>query len=614
MPNWTTINGVDATVPFGQPAVLDTTYITIVPDPGYTITPNNFVIGGAVNIGGKWVGGNVSPAVSFVEFSQSGDNVLATVTCNEVAYTGDTTLTIDIDESATNPVAAPSNDIVVLVDYPYDANLTVAFTLGDDVVEETVQTGSAGVNWIKKFSLNKMDLVDFELFKMTATPGSGYHLGNDGVVLEAAPSQRIGLGATIATSPSSGEISFRYTQTNGNIDLGLNPPTLLTSFSAVADQTAATNHISSVSVTPSLHMFEEEAVVSVSGIGGTQYKIFVRNTTTGNYYNWDGTWTAAPTNKVGTLNTAGAKSHVIPIDSTSSTRSFDVYVASHNGSTLADTVPDAQGELQFTQYGQNVLSIEPVSDDAGRYQTLPAAVSVSRPIRFTGDKYPALQGTKVAWKGQTSGSSTRVELVDGGNGLQPGMQVYGENIPHETTIINAVNGIVTLSGAVTLDGTEELTGALDNANLIPFSFTIEPNGNDLEVNSSNDHYKSLYGWLDVWTTCRQTTISGGTTIPLKTAQGILEGMTITGNGVPANTVVSAVSYKNREVTASNTLGTLTVNDAYDFKGANNPDGSTAYVFAEEVSNDIVISGYLNVPKLKNTAKLKLFVDDIINVV
>ena len=129
MPNWS-ITTNDLSIPAGEPigVLSPLPFLTIVPAAGYSIAPENFVVGGATPLGNnRYEGGNVDNVVEIVEFVQEvGDvNVKANVTLDSTAtLNANSDINIDIDESSINPVINDVSGACINMSYPLSVSYT----------------------------------------------------------------------------------------------------------------------------------------------------------------------------------------------------------------------------------------------------------------------------------------------------------------------------------------------------------------------------------------------------------------------------------------------------------------------------------------------------------
>ena len=129
MPNYTVTSGttiLQAGEEYGSTQV----DLVITPASGYTIAPNNFVIGNATydSDGDEWIGGNVSSKVKFTQV-QGESNVKASVYLSQAVFSEDSTLLIDIDESVDNPINNQLNGACLDVEYKHAGHNNASVTL-----------------------------------------------------------------------------------------------------------------------------------------------------------------------------------------------------------------------------------------------------------------------------------------------------------------------------------------------------------------------------------------------------------------------------------------------------------------------------------------------------
>ena len=147
---------------------------------------------------------------------------------------------------------------------------------------------------------------------------------------------------------------------------------------------------------------------------------------------------------------------------------------------------------------------------------------------------------------------------------------------------------------------------------MPFSFTIPPfSGQTLTVDATNKHGDSVWGFKNIATTADINQF-GSTNLDVVDSRGILNGMTVTGSGIYANTTVSSVDYKEHAVTLNQAHNGVSDGARMGFRGANNTKCRIVNIDASIVGVNAVISGHLVVPRLDNSNKATIFLDDILN--
>jgi len=633
MPNWSvTANGINSTVTVGESTAL-TLDITISPSGGYSIAPNNFVIGGATETDGNgnqtlvetntWEGGNVDNIVEKVEFIQAGNevDVLARVYCEAASFVADSDIYIDIDENPNNVVTNDVYGVCTKIDYPYSANATVTITANPDgsTTVDDIQTGDASNNWIKKLTRYGDDIGAWTgLVVLQITPATDYHLVGTPTVQVTTPPGVEGLFQTLASSDGLVYITHKPSEATQSLtpcELG---NIIYIDYTIEADAVTSTDTIHGVSSPPSTTTYGGGLDIVVNGDAGAQYDITVQRPDGGgwDYYNWDGTYVSSSASETGTIGSNGTFTHTAHIPSSSSNVTYSITISSVGGSTLGPDVPTLVTDKKIYQYGKYTSLITAITDDTAQYGTIPASIpeggSIIRPIRYDNDPYGTYKSKQAVVKGKTSGSSTRVRLSTSDPSLKAGMIITGKGIPYDTTILNITKGTITLSNSVDLSATQNMICYTNKADTVPFSFTITPNStpNTLSVNTSNDHYKSVWGIKR-----KQTTINGdqagSTSLIVNDSHGIRYLQTPIGNGL-SNVSVVSVDYSTHTVTLNQAHTGVVDGDTVTFKGMKNPDVSVAYIEAQQAGDDIKIKGYLTVPKLEASAPIHIFLDDIIN--
>ena len=620
MANWTTIEGANTTVTAGISDDVTGLYVTIVPVSGYSITPQNFVIGGATPNGNTWTGGNVSSIIQSVTFSQSGDNVLATIACNSHVFDSATTIRIDIDESTVHPVEQTVVGVCTDVQYPHPtSNVTQVITT--EATPTTVVTGNSGTPWVKNYEHLENNISSLLVFRMVLTPSTGYSIINHTLLYTASiEGGETGFTSAITdTTTGGGKIfSVYYSQPPGG---GYYEPcnfgNLFTvDYSEKLISVDPTNGIHTVNVSTLMDHLGGESPITVFGTAGATYTMKVREVASPNKtYNFTtDTMTTSATSYSGTIGADGSESVQFVLASSATNASYDVIIESSGGSTLSPEVPDAIGELRINQYGVNTLTIALESAETNHFGTLPSNLLVYRPIRYTGDSYTDNGIDDFMVKGVTTGSSTKVEVLNLTQikNLTSSMVVAGEGIPHGTTIVSVARHYIVLSVAVNLTSPTRLICALPGADMVPFSFTIPPYGSrTLTVDTTNKHENSVWGFSNISTTANLAQF-GSTNLNVVDSRGILLGMSVTGTGISASTVVSSIDYKAHAVTLNQAHVGVADTARLVFRGSNNTKCKLMNISADIVGSNAVISGHIMVPELDNSAKAIIFLDDILN--
>ena len=240
------------------------------------------------------------------------------------------------------------------------------------------------------------------------------------------------------------------------------------------------------------------------------------------------------------------------------------------------------------------------------------------------------------------------------------MLVTGDGVAHLTTVASANSSSIILSAAATVtDGTLLRFDTID-ANVKSFSFTITPGAGATRGSLDVIDYSGLkefgvavagfnrpliVGGTNIAEISRLTlgSISDSTTMVLAinlsglvTGQGlrsvmsmfpssptyhgtrnVLPGMGIfTEDGTPLTaldgTSVTVASVTNHTTLVLSAAVTLPQSQTLTFKPLN-PDTSTFGLSVDKVSNNVVVSGYLKVTKIKNTGIIPVYLDSIIEI-
>jgi len=625
MAGWTT-NTPTTTVNVGTEVTVSGLYITITPVAGYSIIPENFMIGGAYPANftsNKWVLGNVDSQIKSVTFTQDSANVRATAEFYSSTFDANTTVNIDIDENPDNPVTQNVSGVCARVQYPHSPNSTLTVTTSAETAVDQ-QDGDATQPWMKSYKHQENDLENFEVFKLVVIPGTGYTILNSTILESAEIEGVLGYFDKDVNSTYTGDgkvFTIRYTSPDGAdfytpCDFG-NYFTI--DYTEQLIDTVDTNTIHGVNVSSPIGYQGGETTVTVVGAVNTQYTMTIQNASTNHWYNFaTNAFQSGAANLAGNTGSKGVQETQIKILGGDSSVNYNIVLASLGSSTLQSGVPTSNGDLQIKQYGTSTLTLAPLSEESGDFGTYsPTTLAIKRPIRFAGDSYIDNRVNVIVVDGITNGSSTKVDIVsNNARLLKSGMRITGSGIPYNTTIKDVgtvAKSYITLSTAVNLTSVTKLKCAENITDVVPFSFTIQPGGGKtLAVNTSNNPDDSIWGFNDVATSVNVNQI-GATSLVVNNSHGILEGMTVTGTGIPSNTVVSSIVYKTHTITLNQAHSGVTDGHRMTFKGANNPSAKPISIDIALDAPNIVITGYLNVPKLANSARVWIHLDDMITV-
>ena len=390
------------------------------------------------------------------------------------------------------------------------------------------------------------------------------------------------------------------------------------------------DRIHSVSYPPSASASQGEIPIRVFGSANAPYNLSIEKKTSttsivtassNGYYNFSTrAFQTAVTSLDSTCDAKGVNiNHVLLPDVSSDTR-YDITVSGVvAGSTtvLNSNVPQKAGDAIITKYGVDTITIKPITYTAGNFaDPLPANIAISKEKPIPGQSSSSASPTSVIVKGGTGGSSsTRLILNTKPSGIFAGMVVTGSGVAHGSTVSAISKNIVTLSGVSTIANNTDIRFTTDTANLKPFTFTVLPNSNTLNVNTSADLNGSIGGLTGVKTQINGTAVKT-ITHTVDSTKGIVPGMVVTGDEVKvdAGTDLTVASVTSGTVLVLSEIQTFVDNARLKFSGGNvNADTNLHSVQANKVGSNIVITGYIVSSNLKATADVRVYIDDIITV-
>lgn len=390
------------------------------------------------------------------------------------------------------------------------------------------------------------------------------------------------------------------------------------------------DRIHSVSYPPSVTSSQGEIPIRVFGSANAPYKLSVEkktNTTStvtaasNGYYNFDTrAFQTAITSLDSTCDAKGVNVNYVLLPDVSSDTRYDITVSGVvAGSTtvLNSNVPQKAGDAIITKHGVDTITIKPITYiDPTPYGALPANITVVKQKPIPGQSSSSGAPTSVIVKGGTGGSSsTRLVLNEKPHGIFAGMVVTGSGVTHGSTVTAISNNMVTLSAVSTIANNTDIRFTTDTANLKPFTFTVVPNSNTLNVNTSADLSGSIGGLTGVKTRINGTAAKT-ITHTVDSTKGIVPGMVVTGDEVKvdAGTNLTVDSVTSGTVLVLSEMQSLVDNATLKFSGGNvNADTNLHSVQANKVDSNIVITGYIVSSNLKATADVRVYIDDIITV-
>tara|TARA_R100001015_G_scaffold18909_1_gene13523 strand:- start:6102 stop:8210 length:2109 start_codon:yes stop_codon:yes gene_type:complete len=588
-----------------------------------------------------------------------------------------TTLYVDIDEnSAEHPIVpADGGDLNLYFEFRYrdpdhssnnhtvtQSNLLSGFT-------STTSVGSASHLEVNDISGVIQGIGVHDIAKYTFTAETGYHYPDS--VLTAPPTQFL-------SSPNAGVLSQNlnaivtnvvYTNsliTSFTLDIQfVHPMTPGLSLSEITDESLAgllevemltielmniriiqyvntiqdpiedpetINHVAAVVHSTTATASGGSAFCHVFGYPGSPYQISFQKKTsvtsdvtaaTGGYYNFatnqfqdNEYWlnSFVPT-------TGGAQSHnmILP-PATSQTRFDFMFLPTVDGvtSSFDGSIPVDPGQASLIQQGVQTLTITPITNNAGNFGALPSNVTVTKSALYQNSGYVQNYKQDISLRGGTGGSSSTRLVLSKTYGssyanILPGMIISCTGIAHNTTVSKIVDNVVTMSGANTIADNSYIN-FYDSRALTPFSFTITPNGNTLNVNTANEPISQVGGAKEFKTTVSSSAAKTNTHT-LTSTQGIVPGMVAIGDGIGrhgGNGTVASIT--NATTIVFDDVQSLVSGDKIRFVNGN-VRGQTELksAKAEKVGSNIVISGYVRSSSVNETAQLRIYIDPLITV-
>lgn len=392
------------------------------------------------------------------------------------------------------------------------------------------------------------------------------------------------------------------------------------------------NHVAAVVHSTTATPSGGSAFCHVFGFPGSPYQISFQKKTsvtsdvtaaTGGYYNF-------ATNQFqdneywlnSLVQTTGSQSHNIILPPATSQTRFDFMFLPTNyegvTSSFDSSIPVDPGQASLIQEGVQTLTITPITNNAGNFGAMPSNVTVTKSALYQNSGYVQNYKQDVSLRGGTGGSSsTRLVLAKtyGSSyaNIVPGMIISCTGIAHNTTVSKIVDNVVTMSGANTIADNSYIE-FIDARAVTPFSFTITPNGNTLNVNTANDPLSQVGGSKEFKTTV-SSTASKTATHTLASTQGIVPGMVAIGDSIGrhgGNGTVASIT--NGTTVVFNDIQSLVSGDKIRFINGNvRGQIDLRSAKAEKVGSNIVISGYVKSSSVNETAQLRIYIDPLITV-
>ena len=631
----------------------------------YSLSAANFKIGGGVESGtdtSVWVpavlldgvpvwdaNANISQ-VAFTDTGIAGDpknTVNVAVTLSSYTPAASETLSVGIQEKDDNPVilaSARGRSLSIEARWDYSANQTVtttmlvstvAFTKTSDgdannsareqlrgTVPNRTTTSVASFKFAADTGYHYVNASTLPTFsnlnsKKDIPYGKAYSWERDSDVYENGKLKEITF--TLSYTPPAKFGILEDSSISNFDDLG---HTFTIPITIKQDTVAAANTIRKVSFKPNSTYLRGTETIKVFGVENTQYSISVTSAT-GEHYNFTSrAFQTAVTSLEAIIGGNGVTTHEVLLPEARVSTRYDIKISgliSGNSTvaTLAAGVPTRTGDATITKHGLTTLTIKPITNTSTNFGALPADITVARPIRFKNSGYADTSYDSIDAIGGTSGaSSTRLVLAGRiSDRIAPGMLVTGNGIAHGSTVSNVINNAVTLSTASTVANSTSIKFTADTRGITPFTFTVVPNSNTLNVTTSADLPGAVGGFSKI-----RTSVNGSTrqdsVLKLKSTKGITPGMSVTGTEVNATA--------GNILTVSDVINgdTITLSEAQSFSDTSDLNfsvnsvvgaGKLHSIQANKVGSNIVITGYINAVGSQSDAEIRVYIDDIITV-
>jgi hypothetical protein len=623
---------------------------------GYDLHADRFRIGGATESpADTWTGGNVDTGINKVVFSNNGTAGDPANTVNAKVYLLDAyqpseekTLYIDIDETSTKLDFERPREIYLNTKFAYNANQGVASTdlpgaragMGAAVLSDTeLDDGevSGTEHWAFSGTVDEGKSTLVAELTFTAT-GTRFYKYEPSASFENLKEFEGDYFTEITSTRSSGSISsfvvkvFYSPNTRAAVsDEEVSKLGHLLNINYVLQDktTAVTNTIYGVNYITEMPRVGGDFIISVLGTVGAEYTIGLEQKSaldsniTASHHNFSTLAFGAAQDKAsGTIGSNGISRHsaVLPLV-TADTR-YDIVIEGAGSPTASlgsnvKTLPEAN---TITQYGSRTLTISPVEYSSGTssYGSLPSNITIQRPLKHEGHKYSSSKHKKFTADGGTGGvSSARLILNKPDPRIVGGMIVTGAGVTHGTTVVDNIMGVVTLSVASTIAADTTLGFTENNSAYAPFTFTILPNSNTLNVTAgAPGNLKAPIGGLKNIKISTNAAVSEATGMRLADTKGLSVGMSVSGDGIRLNTdgtdpTIESIT-DGTDIVVSQTQNGFGTATSLTFSAA--PVASSTsidFIQANKVGSNIVIQGYVKVGDIAANITLPLDLDSII---
>ncbi len=401
-------------------------------------------------------------------------------------------------------------------------------------------------------------------------------------------------------------------------------------------QAAVTNTITDVIVNKTnIDSSAGSSLIIVKGVPGTQYNISATKMasvgsgsahgTNPNYNFTTNAFQSGSSETAGTIGSNGQNVHQLGLDYHAADAQYDIKITAGGSpsSTLASSVPTAFGDLSIVKRANKTITITPAtSSSPSNFGTLPSAVVITRKsnsdVKAQPTGYYCYAQGSTELRGSSKGSaSTRFALSEPGKSrkIKQGMRVFGTGVASGCTVVEVRNQYVTLSATSTIDDAKLLFVDL-GSRFTALSFTILPNSNTLNVNSSNsveDQFANTVGFGETTKTVNGAA-SSGRDIVLDDVENLPVGATVSGTNIGVGRTIASINEGSKTITLSaDVTGTVADEATLTFGGGLGEQTSIFHESVTKVGNNIIIEALLSVEDLDSTVSTTLNIDNLITV-
>ena len=603
-------------------------------------------------------------AVANVVFSDNGiagdpaNTVKVTVNLNaSFIPTASGTTTLDIDETVQQVARKRSSCLLVQYDNLQNANETLNAVSG--ITTSSILNASHVINQhngeVDEGSSNLIAQYTF------ATTGTSYY--SDGDQSPSVSFENLGAyagyyEATIDQTLTNNLITqfivkIYYTPPSG-VGVGYlvqDPPDMCAlGHKAIVHATVRTPHavgdvknITNVTFGKECNHLGGQKTIKVTGTPNSKYNLRLEKkesltssvkAASGAYYDFETqAFVDDITGIVGTIPSSGFVDNVIYFPVATSDTRYDIIVDGFVGSqtfTLDDRVPTVSGDATIIQRGLRTLTIQPLTQTAANFGTLPT-VEIKRPFVLETNRYESVGYSTIETVATTKGvSSTRLIIEKLNPRLKVGMYAIDRSsntsIPHNTTITEINNNSIILSNACTLPNGSVVRFISNNSFVSPFSLSVPPGtGKTFSLNSSATPTKSIIdsgvvrfipnfatGDIQVMPSLSEYTVDQR----FELVSRIQVGSVITGDNVTvSNLKVASVDVASGLITLDQSDLGARASSILTFTPENEQVNEVYVDHAVTSINDgnLTIEGYLKIPTLDANSTLNVFIDNLVNV-